>query len=311
MSEEDKREAVTPREATGPDAAGARVAVIMRSKDEQPYAAQTLERLYRQTYTDFKLYNVDSGSTDGTLEAVRRFNPDSAAIVAIAPGDYVPGRVLNRMIAETHEPIIVLLNADCVPQDDRCLERLIAPVLADEADAVTGRQIARPSAYFIVKYDLDRAYGDRNIEKKRDHFFSAAACAFKRTLWEAEKFPEEGWGEDFVWAVRCKARGARFDIAVDAVVEHSHNYTLKTLYRRERGHGIVHQQLLGDTPSLPRQGFTCLKHMVRDVLYALRRGNVLSIPYNVVYRATFHWALYQGQRAGYRQEGFPQEFFRR
>lgn len=298
--------------ATGTPAQGnPRVAIIMRSKDEQPYATETLTRLYQQTFTDFTLYNVDSGSTDGTLEALRKFNPVAENVTEIAPSEYIPGRVLNRMIGKTVEPIVVLLNADCVPMDDRWLELLLEPVLSDRADAVTSRQIARPDAYFVVKYDLDRAYGDRNIERKRDHFFSAAACVFKRELWEQHKFPEEGWGEDFVWAVRCKAGGARFDIAVESVVEHSHNYTLKTLYKRERGHGIVHQQVLGDTPSLPRQGFTCFKHMVRDGLYALRRGKLFTIPYNLIYRATFHWALYQGQRAGYKQQGFPQEFFRR
>jgi rhamnosyltransferase len=282
----------------------------MRSKDEEPYATPTLRALGEQTFQDFTLYNIDSGSTDGTLEAVKAFNPVPENIVEIAPGEYIPGRVLNRMIAMTSEPIVVLLNADCVPQSAAWLERLLAPVLSDAADAVTGRQIARPDAYFIVKYDLDRAYGNRHMEKKRDHFFSAASCAFKRSLWEQEKFPEEGWGEDFVWAVRCKEHGARFDIAVDAVVEHSHNYTLKTLYKRERGHGIVHHQMLGGTPSLARQCAQCLKHMVRDGLYALRHGRPDTIPYNLLYRATFHWSHYQGQRANHRNQGFPQEFFR-
>ena len=34
------------------------------------------------------------------------------------------------------------------------------------------------------------------------------------------------------------------------------------------------------------------------------------IPYNIAYRMTFHWAHYQGKRAGYLQQGFPAEFFR-
>ena len=108
---------------------------------------------------------------------MKQYNPRPENIVEIQPGEYIPGRVLNRMIAMTAEPIVVLLNADCVPQSSDWLERLLAPVLDDEADAMTGRQIARSDAYFIVKYDLDRAYGDRNLDKKRDHFFSAAACA--------------------------------------------------------------------------------------------------------------------------------------
>tara|TARA_R110001592_G_scaffold208210_4_gene459234 strand:+ start:700 stop:1626 length:927 start_codon:yes stop_codon:yes gene_type:complete len=286
------------------------VAVIMRSKDEQPYTEKTLECLYKQRYTNFTLYNIDSGSTDGTLEAIKNYNKIAENITEIPPGAYVPGPVLNRMISNVRESIIVLLNADCVPTDENWLSLLLEPILSGDADVVTSRQIARPDAYFIVRYDLDRAYGDRNLKKKRYNFFSAAACAFKRELWEKEKFPEEGWGEDFVWAVRNQAHGFRFDIAVDSVVEHSHNYTFKTLYRRERGHGIVHYQMLKEDPSLLRQGFTCVKHIVRDILYATRKGAVISIPYNMVYRTVFNWAHYQGRHAGRSEQGFPQEFFR-
>ena len=74
------------------------VAVIMRSKNEEPYASQTLERLFEQDYSAFTLYNVDSGSTDGTLEAIRRHNPRPENIREILPKDYIPGRVLNEMI---------------------------------------------------------------------------------------------------------------------------------------------------------------------------------------------------------------------
>lgn len=286
------------------------VAVIMRSKNEQPHTERALEILFRQTFTSFVLYNVDSGSTDGTLEALRRHNPVPENIREIAPEEYIPGRVLNMMIGRTAAPTIVLLNADCIPLSENWLEDLLQPLVEDHADAVTARQIARPDAYFIVEYDLERAYGIRNTDKRRDIVFSAAACAFRRGLWEAVKFPEEGWGEDLVWAVKCEKKGARFDMAVNAPVEHSHNYTLMTLYRREFGHGIVQYQVLNARPSLLRQGFACLKHIARDVYHAVCSAKATTIPYNTLYRITIHWAHYRGRRAGIHRRGFPREFFR-
>jgi rhamnosyltransferase len=274
-------------------APGESVAIIMRSKNEQPYAERTLEALQTQTVQNYVLYNVDSGSTDGTLEAVKKYNPRPELVTEAAP-----------------ERIIVLLNADCVPQDEYWLERLLVPLYRGEADGVTSRQVARPDAHLMVKYDLDRVYGPANTGKTGHSFFSAAACAFKRALWEGQKFPEEGWGEDFVWAVACKASGARFAIAVESVVEHSHNYTLKTLYRRERGHGMVYFQVLGEKPSLVREGVACARHMVRDVLYALRHGRPDTIPFNVAYRAVFNYAHFSGRSAASKNQGFPQEFFR-
>ena len=282
----------------------------MRSKNENPYATMALKSLMKQNYLDFVLYNVDSGSTDGTLQAIEQYNPDSDNIKIIPPEAYVPGKVLNESIKRADQDVIVLLNADCVPQDSEWLSRLIDPVLRGEKDAVSSRQIARSDAFFIVSYDLDRAYGNNWEKGKRHSFFSAAACAFRRKLWEEEAFPEVGWGEDFVWAVHAAQRGARFAIVVDSVVEHSHNYPLKTLYRREYGHGIVHHQALGDQPSLFCQGLTFVKHVFRDVLYVFKKRRVRTIPYNVVYRATCHWAHYRGRLAAAQGKGFPEIFFR-
>ena len=95
------------------------IAVIMRSKNEQPYTEPALQALFKQSYQDFKLYNVDSGSIDGTLAVVQKYNQD---VILIAASDYIPGTVLNNMISTTNEEIIVFLNADAIPQSDNWLE---------------------------------------------------------------------------------------------------------------------------------------------------------------------------------------------
>ena len=116
-----------------------RIAVIMRSMNEQPHTRRALEGLFEQQAGGFELYNVDSGSTDGTLEVITEFNPDR--LTRIRPEEYVPGRVLNRMIAQVEAPIIVLLNADAVPMSDQWLERLVAPIREGRADATMSVQV--------------------------------------------------------------------------------------------------------------------------------------------------------------------------
>ena len=102
--------------------AGTAVAIIMRSKDEQPYVEPTLAALAKQSYRAYTLYNVDSGSTDGTLGVVKAFNTNPTLVFEIKPEEYVPGPVLNMMVAKTTEPIVVFLNADAIPQDEAWLE---------------------------------------------------------------------------------------------------------------------------------------------------------------------------------------------
>ncbi len=276
------------------------VAIIMRSKDEQPHADLTLKALSRQSFTAYTLYNVDSGSTDGTLEAVREFNRIPDHIIEIPPEDYVPGVVLNMMVEKVSEPILVFLNADAIPLDDFWLEHLLAPIFADEADASMSRQVARDSASFINKYDYERAYSSRNVNRNHE-FFSAAACAFRRSLWEKTKFYTDGYAEDLAWSCACQEQGARFQLVYDSAVEHSHDYTLSQLYRKRFRHGIAYVHIYGTRPNLLRQSFACTKELIRDSLHALRALRLDTVPYNLVYRLTIHCAYYRGEREGQRR----------
>ncbi|MDD8049996.1 MAG: glycosyltransferase [Verrucomicrobiota bacterium] len=273
-----------------------RIAVIMRSMNEQPHTRRALEGLFEQQAGGFELYNVDSGSTDGTLEVITEFNPDR--LTRIRPEEYVPGRVLNRMIAQVEAPIIVLLNADAVPMSDQWLERLVAPIREGRADATMSVQVPRADALFIVAYDYARAYDPRNIKADNQDFFSAVACAFDRRLWERTPFREEGYAEDLAWAHTCRNEGARFELVTDSVVEHSHNYTLKQLYRKKYRHGVTFVHIYGAVPRPFRQLFQCKRELARDLLYAIRSLRITTIPYNIAYRVVIHWAMYCGLRDG-------------
>jgi rhamnosyltransferase len=279
--------------------ASCRLAVIMRSMNEQPHTRRALEGLMRQTARDFTLYNVDSGSTDGTLEVVREFNRER--VRTIAPKEYVPGKVLNEMVAAAPEPVVVLLNADAVPLDERWLERLVAPILAGEADATMSRQVARADAHFVVAYDYERAYDPSNLKEENEDFFSAVACAFRRSLWEATPFYVEGYAEDLLWARECRRKGARFRLVMDSVVEHSHNYSLESLRRKKYRHGLAYARSHGQRPRAFRQAYACAREMLRDLLHALACGRPGTIPYNLRYRWVIHRAIHDGLRDAARE----------
>lgn len=272
------------------------VAVIMRSKNEMPHAVKALEGLYRQTWKDFVLYNVDSGSTDDTMATVRRFNTER--VTEIPAKAYVPGKVLNDMIGRTREDIIVFMNADAIPCDDEWLARLLAPILSGAADATMSKQVARPDALFVVGYDYERAYDPRNIKQENEDFFSAVACAFRREIWNTTKFPESGYAEDLAWARECRGKGVRFKLVLDSVVEHSHDYPIKGLYVKKFRHGQTYNRIYGQHANLPKQAWACARELVRDFFHAIARGKLQTIPYNIAYRVTIHWALYRGLRTG-------------
>jgi len=271
------------------------VAIIMRSRNEMPYVHVALEMLQRQTFRDFELFAVDSGSTDGTFGELRKYC-DLNHLTQIAPENYVPGKVLNNAITRTDHGIIVLLNADAIPCSNTWLEQLIQPILADaDAAATFSRQVARPDARFIVDYDYQRAYAPG---KPADHFFSAAACAFKRELWERHKFHNDGYAEDAIWATACRMLNARFQFVPESEVEHSHNYSMEELFRKRFRHGSSFAKVHGETPSIGHRLYLCVRELVRDFIFACRQRQFRTIPYNIAYRVTIHAGLYQGLRRG-------------
>ncbi len=270
------------------------VAIIMRAKNEMPHVRRTLEMLQRQTHRDFDLFAIDSGSTDGTLdELLGACEPGHLS--RIEPQDYHPGKVINEAIARTDHDIIVLLNADAVPCSEEWLGLLVEPLLNHTADVTYSRQIARPDASFVVAYDYRRAYGSGT---PANAFFSAAACAFHRKVWEQYKFHENGYAEDAVWASTCRMFNIRFALVPESVVEHSHNYSLEELYQKRFRHGLSFARYLGQTSSLGRRAYLCLREIVRDLVHACGQRQFKSIPYNLAYRVTIHAGLHRGMRKG-------------
>ena len=83
-------------------------------------------------------------------------------------------QILNEALAATSGRIIVFLNSDATPTDDRWLERLIRPFSDPTTGAVFGRQQARTDCRSLFVKDTERAFGDGTISSKWVHFFSMA-----------------------------------------------------------------------------------------------------------------------------------------
>jgi rhamnosyltransferase len=269
-------------------------AIIMRSKNEIPHVRSTLEILQKQTNQHFELFAIDSGSADGSLELLREYC-DADHLTEIPPEDYEPGMVLNDAIARIDHQIIVLLNADAIPLSETWLAQLVDPILDNTADATFSRQVARPDAYFIVDYDYQRAYNPENADTL---LFSAAACAFKRELWDRHKFHNHGYAEDMIWATACNTFGACLQIVPESEVEHSHNYPFKELFYKKFRHGRSFAKTEGKTSPLGHRLYLCIRELVRDFLFACRKKEFSTIPYNIAYRIIIHAGLHRGIKEG-------------
>src|SRR3954469_16687541 len=88
--------------------ADALVSIIMRSFNEGWALRETLPALKAQDYANWELIVIDSGSTDGSVDLLRKAVPQ--VFQQIQPEDYNPSRVMNWGMAQARSGFGIFLN---------------------------------------------------------------------------------------------------------------------------------------------------------------------------------------------------------
>src|SRR3989442_10427683 len=135
------------------------VSIIMRSFNEGWALRQTLPALRAQSYTNWELIVIDSGSSDDSVPLIRQARP--AHFIQIKPEEYNPSRVMNRGMELAASPCAIFLNADATPQGSEWLWPLVKALLNPRTAAVFGRQIPRPDCHAVYASDYERCFGPR------------------------------------------------------------------------------------------------------------------------------------------------------
>ena len=251
------------------------VSVIMRTKNSDWVIGDTLEGLFSQDFTDFELLVVDSGSTDNTLDLVRKY---PARIVEIEAKAYFPGAVLNDAIARTESDIVVFLNSDSIPQHPEALRRLLAAFDDPKVQAAYARQIPRPEANAWVRRDYAQSFPPEGPGPPWITL-SLPLAAMRRSLWETRPFYTDAWAsEDTEWGNWAQSQGHKIAYVPDAVVMHSHNYTLRQIYGRRFVEGEADAFIYGAAPSFAKMCAQWLRLSLSDLAWCLKTGAWAEIP---------------------------------
>ena len=190
-----------------------RVSLIATVKDAAPYVEEFLDSVEAQTRPPDEVVIVDGGSTDGTLEMLRR---RQGVTLFEEPGANI-ARGRNLAIAKASHDVIAVSDADCVLSAD-WLDRIIEPLEAG-ADVSMGLYEPLATSFFEV---CAAAVGIKDREEIRPETYmpSARSVAFFRQAFEdGGGYPE--WldiGEDMYLNRRWRALGVRMKLAEGAVV---------------------------------------------------------------------------------------------
>ena len=211
--------------------------IIIRTKNEERWLGTVLQKLNGQTYQDFDIIIVDSGSTDATLDIAKRFK---TTILRIAPEDFSYPYALNYGAKHSEATkYLCMLSAHSLPVSNTWLADGIENFsIFEHIVGVYAYPFALPDSTF-----WDKLF--QNIGKKLRRLFGIVSGTDKRRwveaepkggvlgftnaivqkdLWERRLFNEEygAGGEDQEWATYWLKNGYRAVYDRKFAVYHSH-----------------------------------------------------------------------------------------
>lgn len=261
------------------------ISVIIPTLNAHPHADQIMARLAKQTATPAEIIVIDSQSSDGTAEAFRRAGA-RVEIVERASFHHATTRNAGAVIASGD--VLVFMTQDALPANEFCLERLVAPLIDGQTAASFARQLPRPDASPLERIARETNYPEQSrLTREADiallgvraFFFSNSFSAIQRdAFFELGGFPVYTiMNEDMVFAARTLRAGHAISYSADALVEHSHRYTLPQTFRRYFDVGVVFTQAQAEleTPSLNGEGS---RYVGKLLTRLVREGNYHWIP---------------------------------
>jgi len=210
--------------------------VIFRLKNEARHIDAVLQALRAQTFTDYEIVVVDSGSTDGTLDIV---SAHPITLVQIRPEEFTYGYGLNIGARHARGRYLVNLSGHSIPADDNWLARLIDACARPWVAASYSRLKAAPGGPLRYRFIYPVLYPRyRSLQNASSTFHNASSCV-KYDLWMQCPFDERLPAcEDLDWAKRVRRWG--YDIVYEpkSVVYHAHDESIPRYVERTFGREI-------------------------------------------------------------------------
>ena len=273
--------------------------IIIRAYNEEKHIRRLLQGIAEQTLTDVQVILVDSGSTDGTIEATKHYPVE---VVTILPENFTFGRSLNLGFAAARSDLVVMASAHVYPVYPDWLEQILAPFNNPKVGLSYGKQRGADHSHFSEQQIFKHWYPESSDPHQAHPFCNNANAAIRRTLWELHPYDETLPGlEDLEWAKWAQGEGHRIAYVAQAEVIHVHSESQHGIFNRYQREGMAFKRIY------PHERFGKLDlirlfyHNVVDDLKGARQQGVLLRNFRNIIR--FRWSQFSGTYHGYRQSG--------
>lgn len=253
------------------------ISLVIPTLDAQAEIGELLNRILSQTCCPDEIIIVDSASSDSTVEIASSF--DGVRVIEIDRSDFNHGLTRDMAFKESSGDIVCFMTQDAVPADNRYIENLVNPLLADNRVAISsGRQLPKKDARKFERLVREFNYGPTSNVRSKDDvsvmgikaYFATDVCsAYRRSSYfELGGFGRTDMSEDMLMAAKAVGAGYLVAYAADACVYHSHNLTPVEQFRRNYaiGHFLESNRELIACSSEIGEGGRLVKRVAKQLI---------------------------------------------
>lgn len=219
---------------------------------------------------------IDSSSNDDTIKIAQSFN---AKTVVIDRTDFNHGKTREMARRQLNTNIIVMVTQDAYAIDKDVLKKLVHPIIHGFAAVSYARQIPHDGARFFEAFprhfnypSISQIRSIKDVDQYGVHTFfcsNSFAAYSNKALDKIGGFPEVLLGEDTVVTALLLQEGEKIAYVSEAVVKHSHKYSLMQEFRRHFDTGLARKEyahLLKGDKSDGFRGRTFIKQMFSQLI---------------------------------------------
>ncbi len=280
---------------------------------------ELVRRLLRQTVLPKELILINTkkyldGSDlilDEIRELVEGMLPLEVRDIDPLEFDHGATRAMGMLLARSG--FVLLMTQDALPKNRYLIANLLKHFENDEIALAYAKQSPVKGCNIVEQYTRGFNYPDEDMIKSKEDldvlgiktYFCSDVCAmYSKALYDkVGGFPTKTiFNEDGIFAARAIDMGFKIAYASDAVVIHSHNYTILQQFSRNFDLGVSHKEF-ADVFGKVKSEDEGIKLVTKTVRYLLDSGHWYLIPSLILHSG----AKFLGYRLGKQYRLLPDE----
>lgn len=286
-----------------------KVSIIIPTFNAESFLEELLESLKTQSINAYELIIIDSSSSDKTVAIAQKY---TEYVVLIPQDEFDHGGTRAMAAQRASGDIILFLTQDALPVDEFSIENIVKVFDDSSIAGAYGRQISYKHTNLFGKhlrefnYPMDSIVRTKNdIEQygiKTAQLSNSFAAYRKSVLLECGNFKSNLiLGEDVYMGAKMILADYKLIYVADALVYHSHSYTILQEFKRYFDIGVFHKSESWILERFGRAESEGMKYIKSERNYLLEHGAWYLLPAFILRNLM----KYIGYKVGQRYKSLP------